>query len=242
MDSREITIKGQLRTNDFRSQNEQIRQLNRILDPHYSGTLTYILDETRRKIICRASSAPVWAKSAKRPVFTITLFCPNPYWSDTSTTLTQFAGGSAALHFPLPAFSATDERWLWPILLGKIATLGVSCVQNDSDTECGLIWESAASGEVVNPSLVNVDTGEYMKLALVMQAGDILRVTTAYGNKRVRLLRDGVDTNAYKCVALGSTFFPIHKGANNLSLRVESGSNYLDCQIGFDGQYLGVGL
>ena len=242
LDPRDITIKGQLRTNDFLLQNELIRRLNRILDPHHSGTLTYIMGEARRKITCRALSAPVWAKSSKRPVFTITLFCPNPYWSDTSTTLVQFAGGSAAFHFPLPFYSDVNTLWEWPVIMGAISTLGLARIQNDSDSDCGMIWEAAASGEVINPLLINVDTGDYIKLNLTLQNGDVLRVTTAYGKKRVRLIRNGEDLNAYSSVVLGSTFFPIYKGANNLSLRVESGGAYLDCRIGFEGQYLGVGL
>ena len=246
LDSRDITITGRLRTADYLSQNTLIQRLNRTLDPHNAGTLTYILGGTRRKITCRASSAPVWTKKGRRPEFSITFFCPNPYWTESGQEMKKIAGEQAGFFFPLPHFDSAcnesgDDR-TWPITMGRTLTDAVNRIENQSDADCGMIWIVEAKGTVVNPSIVNVDTGEYIRLNLTLSGGDVLTVTTAYGKKRIRLLHDGEESNAYRKLIFGSTFFPIYRGVNNLTVSAESGKDRLESYVNFDGQYLGVGL
>ena len=242
LDSRDITIKGVLRTTNYVEQNTLIKTLNRILDPHYSGTLTYIHESVRRKIGCRASAAPSWSKTSKRPSFTITFFCPNPYWAEDSAGGKKVSGGETSFHFPLPHFSSLDEEWKWPLPIGRTLTNAVFSIRNDSDTDCGMVWTVNANAPVVNPSITNVDTGEFFKLNLSLSVGDVLIVTTAYGKKRARLMHDGEDINVYRNLVFGSSFFPIYRGTNHLRINAESGGNSMESYVNFENQYLGVGL
>ena len=242
LDPRDITIKGVLRTSNYEEQNTLIHNLNRILDPHFSGTLTYILGTVRRKIPCRASAAPVWTKTSKLPGYSITLFCPNPYWAEESEGGKKVAGGETTFHFPLPHFRSTDEGWMWPITIGRTLTNAVVPILNESDADCGMIWTVEALAAVVNPGITNVNTGEYLKLNLTLAAGDVLTVTTAYGKKRIRLLHDGEDSNAYRSLVFGSTFFPIYRGMNHLTITAESGGRSMESYVNFENRYLGVGL
>ncbi|MBO5569895.1 MAG: phage tail family protein [Clostridia bacterium] len=236
LDPRQISIKGSLRTHNYTEQNELVRRLNRIMDPHEAGTLYYVLGDVQRKITCRASKAPTWSKTGKYPTFSIELFCPNPYWVGTEEASFKLSGGSSSFFFPLP------ERDKWPLTTGLIIDAPITVITNSSDADTGLIWQITAKGTVVNPKLTNVDTGEFIELDLTLEDGDVLTVTTGYGKKRVRLVHDGVDESAYRSLVLGSTFFPIYRKTNNLKLSAKSETTNMECFVGFENRYLGVGL
>lgn len=71
-------------------------------------------------------------------------------------------------------------------------------VYNEGDVQAGIRVEFRALGVVKNPSLLNVDTQEFIKLNITLQAGDILSVSTGYGEKEVTLQRDGVTSDAFR--------------------------------------------
>lgn len=247
LDPRTITIHGNLRTGEYESQNEAIRALNRALDPHFSGTLTYVLENTSRKIPCRAQTAPSWDRKKKRPGFTVTLFCSDPYWTDAVTQRATLSGQTTAFRFPFPAYDSsldehTNKKWHWPITLGTLVTSPICSLENESDVAVGMIWRLEATGTIRRPRLTNVDTGEFMELNLTMTRGDVLTVTTAYGKKRIRLFHNGKDSNAYSKIVFGSTFFQLPRGETNLCFSAQTGQSSSHCYVSYDSKYLGVGL
>ena len=247
LDPRTITIQGSLRVRDYALQNAAIRALNRALDPHFKGVLTYILKNQSRKIPCRASTAPAWDRKNKMPGFKVTLFCSDPYWTDAITQQATLTGQSTAFRFPFPAYDAsldesTNSSWKWPLTIGTQVTSPICAINNDSDVDVGLIWRLEATSTIRKPRLTNVDTGEFMEVNLTMTRGDVLTVTTAYGKKRIRLFHNGKDTNAYSKIVFGSTFFQLPRGETNLCFSAQTGQSSSHCYVSYDSKYLGVGL
>ena len=247
LDPRTITIKGSLRSGDYALQREIIQRLNRILDPHAAGTLTYSLEDIHRSIHCRASAAPRWDWKKIRPEFTVTFFCADPYWADRVINRIRLTGQKTAFHFPFPSYSdALDQSfasiWGWPLIFGTRVTAPIISFSNESDTEVGMTWTLEALGKIVSPKLTHIESGLYLELNLTMVKGDILTVTTAYGKKRAVLNHCGVSSNVYSRIVLGSTFFQLARGINNLKFTARSGSSKSNCFVNYESRYLGVGL
>ena len=67
-------------------------------------------------------------------------------------------------------------------------------IYNSGDVKSGIRIEFRAIGAVTNPVLLNVDTREFIKLNISLVAGDVLTVSTGYGEKAVKLNRGGTIT------------------------------------------------
>ena len=80
-------------------------------------------------------------------------------------------------------------------------------VDNIGDVSCGCEIVFRALGTVTNPELLNIDTGEYVRLLTTMSAGDELRVYTQFASKRVVSISRSVITNAFSLLDTGSVFF-----------------------------------
>lgn len=113
-------------------------------------------------------------------------------------------------------------------------------VYNEGDVQAGIRVEFRALGVVKNPSLLNVDTQEVIKLNITLQAGDILSVSTGYGEKEVTLQRDGVTSDAFRYLDVDSTYFQLSVGDNLYRYSAEENLENLEVSIYHDDLYLGV--
>lgn len=62
--SREIEIVGSIRERDKDRMRDYRRQMNRVLNPQYSATLTYECGDFRRVIDCKIDNAPAFTRKA----------------------------------------------------------------------------------------------------------------------------------------------------------------------------------
>ncbi len=62
-------------------------------------------------------------------------------------------------------------------------------INNTGAVECGMKIQFKALATVVNPSLFNVNTREFIKINRTLSAGDVLEVTTEFSNKRIELVK-----------------------------------------------------
>ena len=69
---------------------------------------------------------------------------------------------------------------------------------NSGDVKSGIRIEFRALGALTNTQLLNFNTQEFIKANLALEAGDVLTVSTGYGEKSVKLLRGGVETDAFR--------------------------------------------
>ena len=82
IESRDIDIVGHIKERDKIAIQELRRNLNRILNPQYSATLTYELGDFKRVIGCTINNAPIFKRGTIFEQFTIQLSCLNPFWRE----------------------------------------------------------------------------------------------------------------------------------------------------------------
>lgn len=110
----------------------------------------------------------------------------------------------------------------------------------EGDVKAGMRIEFRATNTLSNPVLLNVDTGEYIQVNATMQAGDIVTITTDYGNKGVTLTRDGTIEDYFRYIDVDSTFMQLDIGDNVFRYDAAAGSDALEVTIYHNNNYLGV--
>lgn len=70
--------------------------------------------------------------------------------------------------------------------------------------------------------------------------GDVLVVTTGPGNKRVKLIRDNVESNINYCWEFGGIWLQVEPGENLFTYEADSGSGALSVTLASTPLYWGV--
>ena len=201
------------------------------------GKLIYQLGDVKREIKAISELAPVFPdaedfKDTMQPGL-IQLYCPNPFFKDISEMKEEIAIWRGAFEFPLEIVEEGIE-------LGYRELSLIVNVLNKGDVPCGMKIQFKALATVVNPSLFNVNTREYFKINKVLEAGEIITVTTHFQNKRVELSKNGVVSNAFNWIDLNSTFLQLEPGDNLFRYDADDGIDNLEVSIYFTPAYLGV--
>lgn len=166
--------------------------------------------------------------------FIFTVLCPNPFWRNIQDEKVDIALWKGAFYFPLIIPESKG------IIMGyKDPSLIVNIINNGS-VEVGMIIEFKARGTLSNPSLFNINTREWFKIEKEMVAGEIIKVNTSFGKKRVEQYLNGVTSNAFNYLKRGSTFMQLSKGDNLFRYDADSNIDNLEVTIYYNNNYLGV--
>lgn len=107
-------------------------------------------------------------------MFVINIHCPNPMFHKVVPPNTVISGSSPGFHFPL-SIPNTGFK------LSTRTDYLVISVDNEGDSAVGGIITLKADGEVVNPTVENIETGEKFKIYKTMAKGDVIVVDTRLG-------------------------------------------------------------
>jgi len=211
-------------------------KLLQVFNPKIKGWLQYEYGNIKRKTRCQVQNAPKFSKKFtdyKYQDFLIDLICSNPYWQDLNTVKTGIAYWKGTLEFPLELTEEGNE-------LGIREPSLIVNVENRGDVDCGMTLEFKAISTVINPKIINVNTQEFIKLNKKMEAGEVITVTTHFGNKRVESTLNGIVANSFKYLDLESTFIQLEAGDNLFRYDAGENINNLEVNIYYSPQYLGV--
>lgn len=111
---------------------------------------------------------------------------------------------------------------------------------NTGDVESGFVIYMTARGSVVNPTIYNVDTNEFIKLNLTMLEGDEIYINTNKKQKTVQLTRNGATTNIIGNLANGSTWLILEPGDNIFTITADTSPENLDAYCILTEQFEGV--
>lgn len=237
IESRDIEITGHINERDKELAWALRRKLGRALNPHFAAKLIYQRNDYKVIIGCRAENAPIFSSAPVFQRFTVQLFCANPFWREETDTKEDIAVWRGAFEFPEPGgLEIIDGEWMVGY---REPSLIVNCV-NRGDVRAGLRAEFRALGAVVNPSLLNVNTGEFIKFNIAMQAGDILSIATGYGEKKVTLRRGGIVSDAFRFVDVDSAYLQLAVGDNLFRYDAQDNLANLEVAIYHNNYYLGV--
>lgn len=196
------------------------------------GILTYTSELIQAQIEGYVESVEVLPMSWPVKVV-ISLICPQPYFEALQDILIDIASIEDALSYPLELFSSGIE-------IGIIHPSQALNVLNPGDISIGMTIKFQAIGEVINPKIINTLSLQSIELEIVMQAGDIIQVTTEVGKKKIELIHAGETTNIFNTLVMGSVFMQLESGDNVLYTTSETGSTFLLTQVIFRPKYSGV--
>lgn len=179
----------------------------------------------------------------------VDLLCPDPYMLNVDNYGKNMANISALFAFPWRMLSTrmTSGKLDYPdkargMLLGGMAmgyrTLYREVVlANDGDVPTGVqIQFVATRGPVTNPKITNTGTGQYMRVNVAMQQGDILLIDTNDRHQVITL--NGV--NYYQHIDRKSEPFKLAVGDNYLEYDADENYTNLDVNLFYTPKYLGV--
>lgn len=179
----------------------------------------------------------------------VDLLCPDPYMLNVDNYGKNMANISALFAFPWRMLSTrmTSGKLDYPdkargMLLGGM-TMGYRTLYkevvlaNDGDVPTGVqIQFVATRGPVTNPKITNTGTGQYMRVSVAMQQGDILLIDTNDRHQVITL--NGV--NYYQHIDRKSEPFKLAVGDNYLEYDADENYTNLDVNLFYTPKYLGV--
>ena len=208
---------------------------NKVFNPkNNEGWLIYKDNVKERKVKCILNKIPLFVDvNSSVSEGLISLTANNPYWLDMLESKKEVALWIGSFEFPLELVAGGIE-------MGYREPSTIVNVFNQGDTECGLRVELKALATVVNPSLLNVNTGEYIKINKTMVVGETINVTTYFGNKKVESTILEITTNIFNYIDFNSTFLQLDVQDNVFKYDAETGIDNLEVSIYYQPQYLGV--
>lgn len=225
--ARTITVEGRI----VRNKDVNRRKLLSLMDPWSLGKLVYTQGEVTRYIPACVKKLPEVGRGI-HPEFQIEFFAPNPFWREGSGAkqVADIAVWIGSLEFPLELTADGVE------MCYRTKSL-IANIKNVGDAATGMTIVFRATGSTSNPELINVRTQQRISIHLDMQAGDVLTVSTGYGEKRAVLSRSGAEINVFNRVT--GTWLSLARGDN--ILRYDStDTDALEVSIYYDVPYLGV--
>jgi phage-related protein len=195
------------------------------------------------KVIYRNESRDVYAEgyveTFENDLFTmlqqpqISIICPNPFWLSSQDTSVEFSSTQALFEFPMDnpvgglEFSSIDRLTTTLINAGEVATGGI-------------IRLRATSDGVQSPTFYNRTTGAYFGLSTSMQEGDEIVINTLTGEKSVKRIRSGTETNLLSLRTSGSAWIVFEPGENEISYSATHGQAYLKVSVELTQKFEGV--
>lgn len=163
----------------------------------------------------------------------ISIICPEPFFKAVDEILVEFSNTLALFEFP---FSIPEEG----IEFSRIESMTTKYI-NAGDIETGaIITLSALSNQILNPIIYNRTSNEFFKLAVDLSEGDTLVINTNKGEKSVKLIKSGVETNLLNKITSGSTWLQFQPGVNEISYDADEGAANLKVNVAIAQKYGGV--
>ena len=164
---------------------------------------------------------------------TIYFTANDPYFYEKNSKKVEVASWIGSFEFPLEIVEDGIE-------LGYREQSLIANVTNDGANDTGMIIQFKAQATVLNPSLININTYEELKLNFEMIGGDIIEVSTYKGQKSVTLIRNNVKSNIFNTLDLSSTFLELSPGDNLFRYNADEGLDNLEISMTFNNKYVGV--
>lgn len=158
----------------------------------------------------------------------------DPYFYSSNETLVELATWIGSFEFPLEIPEGGIE-------MGYRTKTTIQNVINKGHVDTGMEVKFRASSSLLNPSIINVNTREVIKINFQMQGGDVIVVSTYKGKKTATLIRDNVETDIFSSIDLvESTFIQLKPGDNLFRYDCDDGIDNLTVSIKLKNRYLGV--
>lgn len=246
---REIQIEFIMQADETKSMEDLRREVSHIFNPK-AGLLELRYKEEHKSYRIQVASDHVPSfttdgyLSKKGQRVSITLVASDPFWY-ASTEETHYLSNWLPnfewdLEFPVVNELETG------IELELLQENGLVQLANDGDEKTGITMLLTANGDVENPKIIRVmpdgTETQFMQLNTVLKAGEVIRITTISGNKRIEQWDDQHKKwrNIFNVLSLESTFIQLDVGENFLRYEALKHPDNLEIKVQYDLRYVGV--
>lgn len=230
LDTRDLTIKGEVVGVSPTDLDALRKELIRAMNPKIAGILTYRAFNREYQIDVLVVKAPEMDDPIKNitETFTVTFLALDPYWQDMSVynSLIPLAVATKKHQFPL---EITPSYEFATLKSGEIVP-----VENNGDVEVGGTFYFTLGAEASDPEVYNVLTQEYFRFKGSYPAGTRFKLITTRGKKEAVMTDpNGAESNAMPLRDPGSTFLQLNKGKNYFQVKATSGIGNVIVQLDF---------
>jgi len=221
---------------DYKGTNKEIerQKLISFFNPKYVGTLNVEYNGVERTIEYEIENFKSKLTNIHDPLnFIVDLLCPDPYFKDLQELKEEIALWKGDFSFPL-VIPNTGIRF------GHREPSLIINVINPGHVETGMRVEFKALATLTNPSILNVNTGEFIKINKTLVAGEIISVSTYLNAKKIKSILNNITTNAINYIDIQSTFLQLGVGDNLMRYNADTGIDNLEVSIYYQPAYLGV--
>lgn len=221
-----VYVCGKSRADMYR---ERLRLIGLLKPSRQPGTAYYSNDYISVKIPAVVSLPPDFVKRIKNyNQAALQLWCPDPDWLSLETKTVSIAA-MENIGFTLP-FS-------FPISFSHINNQVT--VNNEGTASAPVIITITGPGE--NPAVINLTNGQKIALNRKTLASDEqLMINTEKGKKSVRLLKNGIITDAFQYIDPVSKFWELEPGKNEIRYSSDDNAEATRITITFTERYEGV--
>lgn len=228
LEQRNIVITANIRRNYQKNRDT----LSRVFKVHSEGTFYHTEEGQTRKIEYYVESIDIAEKGIIRPC-TISLICPDPYFKDDEATHIEMASWEDGFEFEIEIDEEVGMEF------GARSKETIKVVDNDSTTSIGIQMTIIAEDIVINPVIMNVTTGETLKLLCEMLPDDEIVITTDLGNIDVILRRGGIEYDYnYTVDEDNEGYVQLETGRNYINYTADSGGDYMNVNFDFENRYV----
>ena len=174
--------------------------------------------------------SPAGSLFTDKETMEISIICPQPYWQSVTQNVADISDVIPLFTFP---FAIED-----PIHFSRLEKGVEKTVVNNGDVESGVIIELQAEGAVRDIVIYDMFGGSFA-VNYPMESGDRITINTYKGQKRMTLLKKGVESNVFKYVGENPTWFTLDPG-DNVFIVSATGSEYLQVRYYNYNLYEGV--
>ncbi len=216
------------------------RRMVRALCPK-SGCGRFVVESGQKGFVIQAMAvdSPFFPQvDVRRPHqrFVLRFVCPNPYWLDLAETevvilyfgvQTEFS--EAGIAFGAGGIEIARYEW----------TEGRRIeVLNPGDVVAPMVI--VFSGPVLNPTVHNRTTGEFIQILKDVRACEVVRIDSGFGRKTVRIESGGCSMSGMQFLNLDSSFLSLVPGMNAIEFVDEAPGEGSVARIVFRARYAGV--
>lgn len=234
--TRDVTIEGYVLADNEEEMKSRKATLQKVIVPTTDFYL--VIDDKYRLRITATSTLQYetdWYVNCELLTkFTIEGTCSNPFFETVQQQQASITGWIKDFHFPY--CNPVGNKFTF----GHRSTSKIVNLRNESEVETGMtITFKAVAGTIVNPSLMNVNTGEKLLISATLDSGEEVEVNTGYGTKSCRNIT--LDENWLQHVSLDSTWLQMPVGLSAFRYDYDSSSTgTLECNVYYTPQLIEV--
>lgn len=221
-----VYVRGENRAEMYKNRKELIGLLKPESEP---GTAYYSNDHITVKTAAVPQLPPDFAERVRNyNKADLKLWCPDPDWQALETQTASIAaqkgtGFSLPFKFPIKFSYVKNEI----------------TVQNNGTAKAPVTITITGPG--VNPAITNRTNGKTIRLDnKSLGSGEQLIITTERGKKSVKLLKNGIYTDAFQYIDPTSKFWELEVGQNDIVYSSDDNSEATSIVISWVERYEGV--